>query len=274
MYLPRDLISHLYLQLLRNHQPLSAPVLILPALEPDALCACRILSALLKRDFIPHKTQPISGYADLARAGEELVLPMRTTSGGSGGVVICIGVGGLVDLGELLGLETDAESEEEPHGIEVWVIDARRPWNLSNVFGGQTTRSPLRETDGNQRRTDSGIEQGRIRKHYKPGKGGIIVFDDGDIEEELTAEKDAYCALAVMPEAGGDDADDDGDDSEEDKEKDNEHVPGESKKRKSWSDRDEDGGDEDEEEGRRRQRRRSNSVRSALYVRGALLKVV
>ena len=264
MYLPRDLISHLYVSLLRNYQPLSAPVLILPALEPDALCACRILSALLKRDFIPHKTQPISGYADLARAGEELVGPMRTQSGGSGGVVICIGVGGLVDLGELLGLDTDGDDEHESHGVEVWVVDARRPWNLSNVFGGTTTRPPLAGTDGNRRLHDHGVEQGRIRKNYKPGRGGIVVFDDGDIEEELIAERNAYCALAEMPEVDGDEADDDEADSEVDSEVDEEEETGHSKKRKSWSDRDQDTEDSDDDVERPRQRRRSNSVRHLM----------
>ncbi|KAL9078152.1 MAG: hypothetical protein Q9157_002910, partial [Trypethelium eluteriae] len=61
MYLPRDLISHLYTSLLRTHHALTAPVLILVALDPDALCAARILTALLKRDYIAHKLQPIAG---------------------------------------------------------------------------------------------------------------------------------------------------------------------------------------------------------------------
>ncbi len=136
MYLPRALISHLYLHLSRTHHPLSPPVLVLVALEPDALCACRILTTLLKRDYIPHKIQPVSGYGDLARAGEEMVRPMRTDEGGSGGVVVCLGVGGLVDLGAILGLDASQEGDQDRMGgVEVWVIDARRPWNLGNVFG-------------------------------------------------------------------------------------------------------------------------------------------
>ncbi|CEN62463.1 Putative Cell division control protein 45 [Aspergillus calidoustus] len=263
MYLPRQLISHLYLQLLRSHHPLSPPVLILVALESDALCACRILTALLKRDYIPHKIHPVAGYGDLSRAGEELVRPMQTGNGGSGGVVVCLGVGGLVDLGEILGLsgeDNDNATEEDMGGVEVWVFDARRPWNLANVFGGQT--QVLAEIDGNastvagRRQQTCGVEKGRVTVSYKNGGGGIVVYDDGDIEEEMEKEREAYCALMEMPEVDEDEEDDD--DEEEDQEP---PSSTDSRKRKSWSREDDD--DENEElqddEEPPRQRRRSNS---------------
>lgn len=252
MYLPRPLISHLYTNLVRSHHPLSPPVLLLVALEPDSLCACRILTALLKRDYIPHKIQPVSGYEDLSRAGEELVRPMKTTEGGSGGVVICLGVGALVDLAAFLGLE-DEDSPEPMGGVEVWLLDARRPWNLSNVFGGQPLDAPLNEIDLNTRNRHAGVERGCIQKSYKSGKGGIIVFDDGDIMGELDAERDAYYALSEMPEVDENDGDD-----EDDEEGDSQETSS-SRKRKSWSDRENEGDDSDEDDQRPRQRRRSNS---------------
>lgn len=255
MYLPRQLISHLYLQLLRSHHPLSPPVLILVALEPDALCACRILTALLKRDYIPHKIQPVAGYGDLARAGQDLVQPMQTTNGGSGGVVVCLGVGGLVDLGEILGLSPSEDEVEDMGGVEIWVFDARRPWNLGNVFGGQAGMSAaMAEIDVNARRCGRGVEKGCITPAYTSKNGGIVVFDDGDIEEELSNEREAYYALLEMPEV---DEDDDG--SDEDGEGDDE-MPSGSKKRKSWSGR-EDEDESEDEDGPPRQRKRSNSVR-------------
>lgn len=252
MYLPRHLISHLYLQLLQSHHPLSPPVLILVALEPDALCACRILTALLKRDYIPHKIQPVAGYGDLSRAGEELVKPMHTANGGSGGVVVCLGVGGLVDLSELLGLSNPEEEEEDDMGgIEVWVFDARRPWNLGNVFGGLANSG---EVEAHARRKGRGVERGCITPSYASGNGGIVVYDDGDIDEELTREREAYCALLEMPEVD----DDDGNGSDSDGDEQNSNSS--SKKRKSWSGR-EDEDDSDDEDEPPRQRRRSNSVR-------------
>lgn len=265
MYLPRRLISHLYLQLLRSHHPLSPPVLILVALEPDALCACRILTALLKRDYIPHKIQPVVGYGDLARAGEELVKPMQTANGGSGGVVVCLGVGGLVDLGEMLCLnpeEDGVEDSDDMGGVEVWVFDSRRPWNLGNVFGGQAGMGAQssEQTDILSRRKGRGVDRGCINSSYASGAGGIVVYDDGDIEEELSNEREAFCALLEMPEV-----DDDGDESDA-SESDNGEVNGSgtgSKKRKSWSGReDEDESDDPDEPPRRR--RRSDSVCAVL----------
>jgi cell division control protein 45 len=253
MYLPRSLIALLYNNLLRSHHPQSAPVLILVALEPDAICACKILTALLKRDYITHKVQPVSGYADLSKAGQELVQPMKIANGGTGGVVICLGVGGLVDLGELLGLEDVQDSDDAMGGVECWVMDARRPWNLSNVFGGQPYQQPLAEADGNAARRTPGVDQGCIQRHYRPGKGGIVVFDDGDIADELMTERDAYCALSEMPEI------EDGDESD-DEEVEDSQPSSPTRKRKSWSDREnENPFDDDSDDERPRQRRRSNS---------------
>ncbi|KAL1638939.1 DNA replication initiation factor cdc45 [Diplodia intermedia] len=254
MYLPRTLIGHLYSHLLHTTHPLSPPVLLLVSLEPDALCACRILTALLKRDYIPHKIQPIAGYNDLARAGQHLVRPMRVSDGGSGGVVVCLGVGGLVDLENMLGLE--GEEGADFGGVEVWVMDARRPWNLSNVFGG---RGDTRSDENDLPTKVPGVERGRILRSYKPGKGGIVVFDDGDIEEELEREREAYTALEKMPEIDEVDFDDDESDTAENTGEEAPPISGQiSRKRKSWEDGDEDSEGDDEEE-RPAQRRRSNS---------------
>lgn len=264
MYLPRNLISHLYLQLSKSHHPLSPPVLILVALEPDALCACRILTSLLKRDYIPHKIHPIGGYADLTRAGQDLVKPMRLSEAGSGGVVVCLGVGGLVDLEALLGLEEDEEGNGGCDGVDIWVFDARRPWNLSNIFGGAAGGSQIsQEQDSVVARKTVGVEKGEVQRTFRQGKGGIIVFDDGDIQEELTRQRDAWFALEDMPEVedvGEDDDDDAASAVDEEPEDDGEVSSG--RKRKSWSDQDEDeeGDDEEKENERPRQRRRSNSV--------------
>ncbi|PTD01897.1 Cell division control protein 45 [Fusarium culmorum] len=249
MYLPRSLISKLYIHLQQTRHPLSPPVLILVALEPDALCACRILTRLLKHDYIPHKIQPVSGYTDLEKAGRELVMPMMESQGGSGGIVVCLGVGGMVDLGPLLGLES--EGNDSPYGgVEVWVMDAHRPWNLGNVFGGFPLDPATEISSSYQSRSPAGVDGGRSLGC------GIVVFDDGDIEEDMEAERTAYLALIDMPEI-----DDDGDDlgdTDDDDEISN-HVDEEpthaGQKRKSWSD-----GEDDSDDDRPRQRRRSNSL--------------
>jgi cell division control protein 45 len=260
MYLPRSLISHLYRQLLKNHHPLSPPVLLLVALDTDSLCACRILTALLKRDFIPHKIQPVAGYGDLQAAGERLIAPMKTSQGGAGGVVICLGAGGATDLSAVLDLDYQEDGTGGPEGVEVWVMDSRRPWHTVNVFGGSI--EPTLDANGESTEVErAGVVNGELSTGYKSGSGGIIVFDDGEIESELQTERQAYCALEKMPVV-----DDDGEESDEsdsgDDNDDNENASrkaSKGKKRKSWLDSD-DEDDQNEEDERPRQRRRSNSV--------------
>ncbi|KAM4056643.1 CDC45-like protein [Hirsutella rhossiliensis] len=258
MYLPRSLISKLYVHLQNTRHPLSPPVLILVALEPDALCACRILTRLLKHDYIPHKIQPVAGYSDLDAAGRELVIPMMESQGGSGGVVVCLGVGGMVDLGPLLGLEP--EGHLSPYsGVEVWVIDAHRPWNLGNVFGGYPLEPETDAASSYLARSPVGVEGGRLGRHYKAGKGGIVVFDDGDVEEGLEAERDAYLALVDMPDIDNAQGDDEHGDDEQDNDEDalDQASARPGQKRKSWSDGPQDESSDDED--RPHQRRRSNS---------------
>lgn len=253
MYLPRNLISHLYNHLVKTTHPLSPAVLILVSLTPDTLCACHILTTLLKRAYIPHKIQPIAGYTELADAGRRLVRPLARHQGGDGGVVICLGVGALVDLDEVLGLEQEPDAPVQDHGVEVWVIDGRRPWNLQNVFGGSTGVTDIDRPIKRRR----GVEKGRILSNYLPGTGAVIVFDDGDIEHELAAEAEAFCALQDMPDVDDEDLDDDGNNTDDETAVDD--APPNRKRKTDSQDRDLHE-DSDGESDRPRQRRRSNSV--------------
>jgi len=278
MYLPRNLLSHLYTHLQRTTHPLSPPVLILVSLDPDALCACRILTALLKRDYIPHKVQPVAGYSELSKAGEDLVRPLTRQQGGEGGVVICLGVGGLVDLEEVLGLEgsADAEGTSETiadHGVEIWVIDARRPWNLQNVFGFGGLGDAIVDVGEVALKRRKGVELGKVLRTYQPGRGGVVVFDDGDIEKEMSAEAEAFCALQDMPELGEDvDVDQDRSDSEDEDSRSVSGAPNGRKRKTPEADEESDVGDSAGEDERPRRRRRSNSVSSpTLYDQYCLL---
>ncbi|TKA34226.1 hypothetical protein B0A50_00206 [Salinomyces thailandicus] len=258
MYIPRPRLVDLYTRLIATSTPTQPPLLILTALTVDALCAVRILTALLKRDFLPHTLVPVAGYADLQAAGERLVRPLRRGTGGEGGRVICIGCGGGVDLGELLlGLEEDGEEEEgeeRGHGVEVWVVDARRPWNLENVFGN--------DSGGRRER----VKDGRVLEGYQGSRGGVIVWDDGDIEREMDEVREAWLGLRGMPEvteedvalAGAEDDREDRDHGAENDEQDGESGSSQSKRKRSPSPVDDDS-DQHSDDERPRQRRRSNS---------------
>ena len=184
--------------------------------------------------------------------------PMKIQQGGSGGVVVCLGVGGLVDMSSELGLDSGDPGEDLSGGVEVWLIDARRPWNLGNVFEGDPTAVALREISGDAAAINPVVDNGRIQPSYKPGRGGIIVYDDGDIDEELGAEREAYCELTRMQ--GVEDYGEDSDSGDESDVVDSIEGGQRSKKRKSWSDRDEEDEESQDENRRPRQRPRSNSV--------------
>ena len=179
--------------------------------------------------------------------------------------MVCLSAGGLVDLEEVLGLDEqngesgDAEDMKD-HGVELWVVDGRRPWNLQNVFGSGSAVSEAAGEEGTVVMQRQGVEQGKILPSYRHGKGGVIVWDDGDIEAELSGERDAFMELQKMPEinehdlaletSSVDDGEDDGDD-------DDEPSSSQSRKRKVSDD---DGDEQDSEyDERPRQRRRSNS---------------
>jgi cell division control protein 45 len=161
----------------------------------------------------------------------------------------------MVDMEEMLGLDFDEDGAGGPGDVEVWIMDSRRPWNLSNVFGAPLGPDPV---TGELVRKQTGVDKGKLLPSYQSGRGGIIVFDDGDIEEELSAEREAYCALEEMPELGEDDLGESGDEGDE-----GDDAPPESgqapRKRKSWGEGDE-SESEDSADERPVQRRRSNSV--------------
>jgi cell division control protein 45 len=117
----------------------------------------------------------------------------------------------------------------------------------------------MAEIDVNARRRGRGVDKGCITPAYTSKHGGIVVFDDGDIEEELRDEREAYHALLEMPEVDDDDASDGGSTDDDD------DIASGSKKRKSWSGR-EDEDESEDEDGPPRQRKRSNSVRIPCYL--------
>lgn len=182
-------------------------------------------------------------------------------------MVVCLGVGGLAALSEMLCLTTDDDGDDaaaanDMGGVEVWVFDARRPWNLENVFAGEPGETAQLSSDMDLRArgtTARGVDKGCINQSYVLGNGGVVVYDDGDIEDELSAERDAYFALLEMPDVDQDEDDVDGSDVVDDDGDEAGDVSGvETKKRKSWSGREDDDESEDTDEPPR-QRRRSDS---------------
>ncbi|KAI8089535.1 DNA replication pre-initiation complex subunit Cdc45 [Halteromyces radiatus] len=95
--------------------------IIFVAPDVDAICCCKILQSLLKRDIIQHKIVPVSGYQDLQKANDDLVAKdeqLRT--------IIMINCGGLVELSEILKVNDL---------VTIYILDSHRPLHLDNIVG-------------------------------------------------------------------------------------------------------------------------------------------
>jgi cell division control protein 45 len=98
-------------------------VLILVAQSTDALCACRILAFLLRSDDISYKIEPVCGYDSMRETNETVVVDNEEIRS-----VVTLGCGGIVNLKEMFALSDR---------VKCYVVDAHRPYHLSNVHGNE-----------------------------------------------------------------------------------------------------------------------------------------
>ncbi|KAL5477053.1 hypothetical protein EMCRGX_G023795 [Ephydatia muelleri] len=105
-------------------------VLIISALDVDALCACKILQALFKADDVPYTTVPVQGKADLQKAFSGHSEQVK--------VVVLINCGATLDVQELLQPEQD---------VRIYIVDSHRPVNLDNVYNKDQVNILLRDGD-------------------------------------------------------------------------------------------------------------------------------
>lgn len=73
MIIRRTQFASAYTRIKQSSLSGTCAVLILVALDVDALCACRMLASLLKVDFIPFQIRPIAGWSDLDDVNRTLV---------------------------------------------------------------------------------------------------------------------------------------------------------------------------------------------------------
>lgn len=81
-------------------------VLIISALDVDALCTCKILQALFKADDVPYTTVPVQGKTDLQKAFNAHSEQVKA--------VVLINCGGTLDVQELL---------QPEQGVRIYVVD-------------------------------------------------------------------------------------------------------------------------------------------------------
>jgi cell division control protein 45 len=98
-------------------------VLVLVALDVDALCASAILTSLFKADFVSYALLPVRGYEDIVRIRDARI---ATPSGASElRSIVMINCGAIVNIAQLLQL---------PRAVKCYVFDSHRPIHLANIY--------------------------------------------------------------------------------------------------------------------------------------------
>ncbi|CAM9606757.1 unnamed protein product [Ectocarpus sp. 4 AP-2014] len=96
-------------------------VLVFVAPNCDAMCACRILSYMLRADAVSYKIKPVAGYGDISDANEELIKGNEDIRS-----VVMINCGAICNVVDLL-------SQLSPEAY-VYIVDSNRPVHLANVY--------------------------------------------------------------------------------------------------------------------------------------------
>ncbi|KAI9917484.1 hypothetical protein PsorP6_012499 [Peronosclerospora sorghi] len=97
-------------------------ILILVAMDVDALCAAEILTRLLRADLLSYAQVAVRGYDDVVHVRETRV---RGTSSGDLRSIIMLNCGAIVDLATVLAL---------PRHMKCYVLDSHRPIHLANIY--------------------------------------------------------------------------------------------------------------------------------------------
>lgn len=105
------------------------PVLIFTAsADPDALASVRTLTALLKADLIRYEVHPVDGYSEMR---EKFQLLVTGDAAIQPRAVLCVNCGAMVDLAEVLQLESPELNAVTD--ARILVIDSHRPFHLRNI---------------------------------------------------------------------------------------------------------------------------------------------
>ncbi|TYZ65771.1 hypothetical protein PybrP1_009972 [[Pythium] brassicae (nom. inval.)] len=192
MLWPRDEFHAAYAQI--KHDGIKSggcSVLLLVALDVDALCACEILTSLFKTDFLSYSLLAVRGYDDIMRVREARI---RDESGRVRASelrsVVMINCGAIVNVLELLAL---------PPNMRCYIFDSHRPIHLANIY--DASQQVIVFDDGTQSIEDYPADGSDIENDD--------FEDDGEEEEDEDEDDDDD------DEEDGDDADEDDDDDDD-----------------------------------------------------------
>ncbi len=117
MLVGRERFDEVYATIRQSACGAGQTVLILVAPDTDAICACQILCRLLRDDNVPFCTKPVSGYADVRAATEDVSQQFSDIK-----TIIMLNCGATVNLEKLF----------DQSQATIFVVDSHRPVHLRN----------------------------------------------------------------------------------------------------------------------------------------------
>jgi len=194
-------------------------VLILCAMDADALCAARILSYLLRADSIPYQLRPCPSHTSLIqilsglKKKEEYSIEYGEEDEEGKlevGCVVMLNIGGMINLNQFYASKEDQEPIL-PMSTLTFVMDCHRPWHLANIHAGEN----------------------------------IILFKEDPLEDDIPSDGDGLSGNESESDSDDEsdtDGEDESDDEEKEKEEDDEQPP--FKKRRTILNEEDDADDE------------------------------
>ena len=101
MLWPSGKLDVIFRNIKKNSSQTTCSVLILSAVDPDAVCATRTLTDLFKLESISYKQEPVVGYDDMLKKYNDCV----NKSGNSIKSIVTINCGGAVNLSKFFNLK-------------------------------------------------------------------------------------------------------------------------------------------------------------------------
>ncbi len=117
MLVGRERFDEVYATIRQSACGAGQTVLILVAPDTDAICACQILCRLLRDDNVPFCTKPVSGYADVRAATEDVAQQFSDIK-----TIVMLNCGATVNLEKLF----------DQSQATIFVVDSHRPVHLRN----------------------------------------------------------------------------------------------------------------------------------------------
>lgn len=163
-------------------------ILILCAMDADAMCTARIVTYCLRADGIPYQLRPCGSYESLTKS-LGCMLDDDNTGGGSNPqeedaenddirAVLLINLGSMKNLSNLISTSTIFSSPENE--AKLYVLDCHRPIHLANIYAGKQVVVFVDELDADDLPGDGDGLSGDEEEEEEDDEESVNQDDDDD----------------------------------------------------------------------------------------------